>query len=351
MVKLAGGIVAIIIDEYGSEEFLRRISDPFWFQALSCVLAYDWHSSGCTTVTCGALKEALKPKEHGLKVVGGKGKVSRQTPVEIEKLDYMFTFSTNTIEKLKYASKICAKVDNSLIQDNYQLYHHVMIVTEKGKWSIIQQGLQIDKRYARRYHWLSEHVENFVSEPHNAIVGDDRQERVLNMTAKQSISTQKVSIDLVNDGPQHLKRDWAELTRPKNQQTLDSWIHPERNKKPLAHLDMPRNINWQKMKEIYDVHPTSYEELLALKGVGPSTVRGLALISELIYGEAPSWEDPVRFSFAYGGKDGVPRVVDRKEMDESIEIINHGIEQAKIGNKDKIQALRRLKEFIPNTAI
>lgn len=345
MVKLAGGIVAIIIDEYGSEEFLRRISDPFWFQALSCVLGYDWHSSGCTTVTCGALKEALKPEEHGLKVVGGKGKVSRQTPAEIEELDYMFTFSTNTIEKLKYASKICAKVDNSLIQDNYQLYHHVMIVTEEGKWSIIQQGLQIDKKYARRYHWLSEHVENFVCEPHNAIVGVDRQEKVLDMTAKQSISTQKMSVDLVNDGPRHLKRDWAELARPENQRTLDSWMYHEQKSRHLPHLDMPKTINWDKMKELYDFQPKNYEELLAIKGVGPNTVRALAFISDLIYGEKPSWSDPVKFSFTVGGKDGVPFPVDRKAMDESTDIIRSGIEHAKIGEMDKIHAIRRLHNF------
>jgi hypothetical protein len=351
MVALSRGITEVIIYEYGKDEFLRRISDPFWFQALSCVLGFDWHSSGCTTVTCGALKEAIDPQEFGFAIAGGKGKASRKTLAEIEQFGELYNLSTTAIKELQYSSRMAAKVDNAAIQDGYNLYHHVLIFSEDGKWVVIQQGLNDGTSYARRYHWLSEHVESFVSEPHNAIVGDDRQERVLNMTAKQSVSTQKISVDLVNDNPLHLKRDWAELTRPENQRTLDNWLHPQQNKQPLEHLDMPRTINWQKMKELYDVHPTNYEELLALKGVGPSTVRGLALISELIYGEAPSWEDPVRFSFAYGGKDGVPRGVDRKEMDESIEIINHGIEQAKIGNKDKIQALRRLKEFIPNNAI
>jgi len=347
MVKLAEGIVAIIIDEYGNEEFLRRISDPFWFQAFSCVLAYDWHSSGCTTVTCGALKEALKLEEHGLKVVGGKGKVSRRTPIEIEELSYVFNFSTSAIKKLKYASRICAKVDNTMIQDHYQLYHHVMILTEKSKWCIIQQGMQIDKKYARRYHWLSDNVDSFVCEPHKAIVGDICQEKVLDMTSKESESNQRTCVDLVNDGPNHLKTDWAMLARDHNQRTLDNWSFPEKKSKPILYLEMPRSINWAKMKEIYDFQPRNYEQLIGMRGVGPNTVRGLALISDLIYGDKPSWFDPVvKYSFAFGGKDGVPRPVDRKAMDEAIEIIKSGIEQAKIGDKDKIHAIKRLQKFV-----
>ena len=203
--------------------------------------------------------------------------------------------------------------------------------------------------YARRYHWLSEDVNSFVSEPHNAIVGDDRQEKVLDMTAKQSMSAQQVSVDLVNDNPFHLQRDWANLIRPESQQTLDNWLVPRQNNAIFPHLDMPRTINWQKMKEIYDVHPKNYEELLSLRGVGPNTVRALALISDLIYGAEPSWSDPVRFSFTVGGKDGVPYPVDKRAMDESAEIIRQGVQQAKIGENEKINALRRLKNFLPET--
>lgn len=351
MVKLAGGIVAIIIDEYGSEEFLRRISDPFWFQALSCVLGYDWHSSGTTTVTCGALKEAIDPQEFGFAIAGGKGKVSRKTPEEIEQFGDIFNLSTSAIKELQYSSRMAAKVDNTAIQDGYNLYHHVFIFSENDKWSIIQQGLQIDKRYARRYHWLSEHVENFVCEPHNAIVGDNRQERVLDMTAKQSISTQKISVDLVNDNPVHLKRDWAELTRPENQRTLDNWLYPQQNKQSLEHLDMPRSINWQRMREIYDIHPTNYEEFLSLRGVGPNTVRALALISDLIYGEKPSWVDPIRYSFAHGGKDSVPRPIDLPIYSNSIEMLEDAIKQAKLGDHEKLHALKRLRNVTPSIPV
>jgi len=222
-----------------------------------------------------------------------------------------------------------------------------MILTEKSKWCIIQQGMHVNSKYARRYHWLSETFESYVCEPHSAIVGDIRQEKVLDMTAKQSEPSQKISVDLVNDNPVHLKREWALLTKPANQRTLDDWTNPEQNIKSVDYLNMPRTINWSKMKEIYDFQPKNYEELLAIKGVGPNTVRALALISDLIYGEKPSWLDPIRFTYAHGGKDGVPFPVDRKAMDESTVIIQQGIQQAKIGDKEKIRALKRLKDFIP----
>ena len=247
---------------------------------------------------------------------------------------------------MQYSSRLAAKVDNTAIQDGYNLYHHVFIFSENCKWAVIQQGMNYENNYARRYHWFSEHFENIVCEPHNAIVGDYCQENVLDMTAKQSVSTQKISVDLINDNPQHLKRDWAKLMIQENQQTLDSCINPKSNKIQLSYLNMPRSINWQKMKEIYDIHPKNYEELLAIRGVGPKTVRALALISDLIYGEKPSWEDPVKFSFTVGGKDGVPYPVDRKAMDESIDFIKNSIESAKIGDKDKIHSIRRLRNFI-----
>jgi len=348
MVLLSKGIIDVILYEYGKDEFLRRISDPFWFQALSCVLGYDWHSSGTTTVTCGALKEAIDPEKFGIAITGGKGKASRKTLSEVEKIGELYNLSTCSIQKLQYSSKIAAKVDNTAIQDGHTLYHHVFLFSEQGKWAVIQQGLNIETKYARRYHWLSENVTDFVCEPHTAIVSDILQNKILNMTAKESIPTQKTSVDLVNDNPQHLRRDWAELTLPHSQQTLDSWMCPKKQRNSLNYLHMPRKINWVKMKEIYDFQPKNYEELLSMKGVGPSTVRALALISDLIYGEKPSTSDEiVRFSFANGGKDGVPFPVDRKAMDESTVIIQQGIQQAKIGNKEKIQALQRLKNIIP----
>jgi hypothetical protein len=351
MVALSKGITEVMVYEYGVDEFLRRLSDPFWFQALSCVLGYDWHSSGTTTVTCGALKEAVNPLGLGITFCGGKGKASRNTLSEIQECGETYSFSTSVVDRFLYCSRMAAKVDTSAIQDGHTLYHHVFVISEDKKWAVIQQGLNDETGYARRYHWLSEELGNFIREPHNAIVGDDRLTTVLDMTAKQSSTAQKVSVDLVNDNPLHLQDDWANLTRHQNQHTLDQLVYGTTEKSRTLHLDMPRMINWQKMKQIYDVHPRDYEELLSLRGVGPSTVRALALISELIYGQAPSWEDPVRFSFTVGGKDGVPYPVDRVVMDKSAGLIRQGVQQAKIGEKEKIQALRRLKEFLPRYSI
>lgn len=345
MVLLSKGIIEVLSYEYGSDEFLRRLSDPFWFQALSCVLGFDWHSSGTTTVTCGALKEAIKSDEYGFTIAGGKGKASRKTLEEIEKTGELYNFSTAKLEELKYSSRMAAKIDNTAVQDGHDLYHHVFIFSENGLWSVIQQGMSSETNYARRYHWLSEHVDSFVCEPHNAILGDLHQEKVLDMTARQSESAQKISVDIVNDGPRHLRRDWAELTRPQNQTTLDNWISSQQRNKPIEYLTMPRTINWVKMREIYDFQPKNYEELVAIKGVGPSTVRALALISDLIYGEKPSWKDPIKYSFTVGGKDGVPFPVDRKAMDEATETIRTGVKQAKIDDKERLRALRRLHSF------
>ncbi len=346
MVKLSQGIIEVISHEFGKDEFIKRISDPFWFQALSCVIGYDWHSSGTTTVTCGAIKEAINPFEHGFCIAGGKGKASRKTLSEIEKIGDKFNLSSRSIENLQYSSRMSAKVDNSAIQDGHNLYHHVIFFTENGKWSVIQQGMNQNTNYARRYHWHSENIKTFVSEPHNAILGN-RQDYVLDMTANTSSSSQKVSVDLVKDNPSHLKSDWAKLVIHSNQKTLDNWDKKEPENK-MENLHMPRIIDWKKMKEIYEFQPKNYEELLSIRGVGPNTVRALALISDLIYGEKPSWSDPVKYSFAVGGKDGVPYPVDRRAMDESTVFIKQGVQKARIGEKEKLRAIKRLKEFIPN---
>ncbi|MEA3341997.1 MAG: DUF763 domain-containing protein [Chloroflexota bacterium] len=349
MVEMSRGITEVIIHEYGRDEFLRRLSDPFWFQALSCVLGYDWHSSGTTTVTCGALKEAIDPQEYGFMMAGGKGKTSRRTPQQIEEIGEMYNFSTAKIDELKYSSRMAAKIDNTAIQDGHNLYHHVFLFSEGGLWGVIQQGMNSETNYARRYHWLSERVGGFVCNPNNSIMGEKRRGSVLDMVARQSGSAQKTCVDIVNDGPVHLKTDWATLAKHHDQRTLDDWMNPKKKSKQIACLDMPRSINWNKMKEIYDFQPRNYEELIAMRGVGPSTVRALALISDLIYGDKPSWKDPIKYSFTVGGKDGVPFPVDREAMDESTEMIRLGVEQAKIGNRDKIHAIKRLKEYMsPN---
>lgn len=354
MQKLAKEIVTVIVDDYGSGEFLKRLSDPFWFQALGCVLGYDWHSSGVTTVVTGVLKQAVASQEHGVAVCGGKGKVSRQTPLEIERIGEEFGFSDAKIESLRYASKMSAKVDNTAIQAGYPLYHHTFFLDERGEWAVIQQGMCSQDRTARRYHWLSENVKNFVVEPHNAIVGEAKREIALDMTARESEDCRKASVDLACEKPTKVMRIIMSV-RPAYQKSLADWLpktaQTQWSEYPMDVLSMPPNINWKALHQIYEFKPRNYEELLGFKGVGAATVRGLALIAELIYGEKPSWKDPVKYSFAYGGKDGVPYPVDRKAMDESIQILKRAVEDAKVGDKERLKALNRLRIFVPSMCL
>ena len=346
MIGLAQEITKIIVDEYGRDEFLRRISDPFWFQALGCVLGYDWHSSGVTTVLTGVLKNALKPEEHGLAICGGKGKASMQTRKEICQIGEKMGFSTDRIENLQHASRMSAKVDNTAVQAGYVLYHHAFVMIEGGKWAVVQQGMSIQDRTARRYHWLSDHVQEFVVEPHEAIVGEVKRKIALDMTARQSENCRKISTDIVKDQPKKLMRLLGAV-RPVNQTSLKKWMSEAEQDECIKVLSMPRNLNWKAMRRAYEFQPENYEQLLSVKGVGPATVRGLALIAELVYGASPSWKDPVKYSFAYGGKDGVPFPVERKAMDESIQILEDIVKNAKIGDKEKLRSLQRLRKLVP----
>ncbi len=227
MVKLSRGIADVMIEEYGREEFIKRLSDPFWFQALSCVLGFDCHSSGCTTVTCGALKEAIDPEFHGFAVVGGKGRASRKTLEEIDKSNIFFDLSSKNVDDLKYSSRMAAKVDNSALQDSHSLYHHVFVFSEDGIWSVIQQGLNTEDNYARRYHWFSKNFDSFIKDPHDSIMGE-RVSNVLNMASGDSEVCQKTCVDLVNDDPVHLRCDWASLLKHKDQTTLFDWEKKEK---------------------------------------------------------------------------------------------------------------------------
>ncbi len=352
MRKLAHEIAGIMIEEYGTTKFIERLSDPYWFQAFGCVLAYDWHSSGVTTVVTGVLKNALSAEEHGVVVCGGKGKTSRKTPTDIEAACKKFDFPQETTDELVYTSRMTAKVDNTAIQAGYQLYHHAFLITEDQKWAVIQQGMSDQARSARRYHWLSENTRCFVVEPHNAIVCDTKHAQALNMVALASEDARKASVDLAKEPPKKLMSLIQSTARPINQASLQQWL-PQTDDpwiQTQTRLNMPRNINWDTLERIYNFQPTNYEELLSVKGVGPATVRGLALVAELVYGEEPSWEDPVKFSFAYGGKDGVPYPVNRTAMDESVEILKEAVQQAKIGDTEKLHSLQNLRRYVPANA-
>lgn len=332
MVPLSREIVLFIAAEFGREEVLRRLSDPHWFQAFGCVLGFDWHSSGLTTTVCGALKEGLRGTENelGIYVAGGKGATSRKTPAEISAACERIGRDP---EPLVYASRLSAKVDNSAVQDGYRLYHHSFLFTAQGQWCIVQQGMSDETRMARRYHWLSDTMESYVSEPHAAICCD-AVAPTLNLVAAESAEVRAAS---------------ATLAAGKPEVTLQALRHLPLLELPRRHEISTDDIDSRYLQKIllrtYEAAPADFESLLAIEGVGAKTLRALALTSELVYGARASHRDPARYSFAHGGKDGTPYPVDRATYDKTIEVMRHALNGARIDRGEKVRAFRRLAEF------
>ena len=330
---LSREIVISIISHSAPEEFLRKMSDPVWFQALGCALGFDWHSSGVTTTVCGAIKEGIKglEKQLGLFVTGGKGKVSLRTPQEILQWANIAEVKPDS---LIYASKMVAKVDTAALQDGFQLYHHCFIFSSSGKWAVIQQGMNELNRYARRYHWIGEKVESFVCEPHSAICSEWKG-RGLNMIAKESERTRLICAKLSQEKPDKIIKELKNINSLKMPSTHSfslEKVRPNRLEKAL--------------QAAYERSPESFQELLGVKGVGAKTIRALALVSDLIYGIKPSFKDPATYSFAHGGKDGYPYPVEDKTYQTTISTIHKALQEAKIGRSEKIKALKRLRVFL-----
>jgi uncharacterized protein len=341
MIRLSNAISKAIINEYGQKEFLRRLSDPLWFQAFGCVLGFDWHSSGVTTVVAAVLKQVLKPDTHGISMAGGKGKKSTAAKGEIPLLAQNLGLSSAKIDSLLYASRIAAKVDSAAVQDGYSLYHHVIFFDEEGDWAVVQQGMNAENRMARRYHWLSGRVQGFVHEPHAGIISEYKVNSALDMTAAKSQENQKICVDLACGNIDNLK---SSVYRLAAMGTLNKWLGAE-TMIDVSGYEMPRQLNWDLFKRIHDIQPGNYEELLSIQRVGRSTVRALSLIAELIYGAQASWNDPVKYSFAHGGKDGVPYPIARKVYDESICYLYGAIEGAEIQREERTNALKKLTIF------
>lgn len=332
MVRLAREITIHIVSEYSSDEVLRRLSDPFWFQAFGCVLGFDWHSSGVTTTVTGAMKEALRGLERdlGLYPGGGKGAVSRRTPGEIA--DYCDRLSLDP-RPLVYASRMSAKVDSAAVQDGYQLYHHAFFFTPGGGWCVVQQGMNDETGMARRYHWLAAGVQCFVNEPHAAICAE-APAPTLNLVAAASDATRTRSAELAREKPSVV------LSALKGLPALEM---------PRRHAVLIADVNPQYLERIllktYDRAPENFETLLGIEGVGARTLRALALVSELIYGTTASTRDPARFSFAHGGKDGFPYPVHIETYDKTVEVLRAAVQKAGISRSERVEALKRLAAY------
>lgn len=350
MKKLAKSIIQIIISEFGVNNFLERLADPLWFQAFSYVLGYDWDSSGVTTVTTGVIKSVLS-EEFGVLGAGGKGSRSLKTLDEIESIGRVFDFDEEKISELKRASKLAAKVDNAVLQDNHSLYHHTMFISERGDWVIIQQGMFPKLKSARRYHWYSSKLKSFVIDPHK-IIGTLKLPFVLNMASKDSTEAQKVSVDLIKEGVNQIRKDYGLLlaltkkTRPL--ETFFGCTNTRIPKMDTLHISIiPMRIDWRVLEKAYEVQPDSYEELIELRGLGPGLIRALALIAELIYDAKVSWFDPLRYTYAHGGKDGIPYPVNIKRMEKSIRFLEDIIEDIKLNKKEKARILQKLARLLP----
>ena len=329
MAKLGLAITEAILADYSSKEVLRRLSDPFWFQSMGAVMGMDWHSSGITTSVMGALKRAINPhaKELGIYICGGKGKFSKETPAELLKIAGSTGLNGNELVR---CSKLSAKVDNTAIQDGFQLYTHNFIVNESGDWTVVQQGMRTSDKTARRYHWHSDNIRSFVEEPHTGICGVN-QGNILNLTAADAGATRTGIVDITHTDPSFLTRQFQKLIMP-------------------AHHDVTaRDVNLKKLGSIlwmaHELQPQNFEELLLLKGVGPRTIQSLTLVSEVIHGTPSSFRDPARFSFAHGGKDGHPFPVPIKVYDETISTLQTAVYKAKIGETDKAAAIKKLHEI------
>ncbi|MDR3006342.1 MAG: DUF763 domain-containing protein [Sphingobacterium sp.] len=330
MASLGRSIVEVILMDYGKDEVLRRLADPFWFQSFGAVLGMDWHSSGITTAVMGALKRAINPdaKSLGLYICGGKGKLSMQTPQELHQLSDRIGLDGVSLIR---SSKLVAKVDNTAIQDGYQLYLHNFIVTDRGNWSVVQQGMHEKDGTARRYHWHSEKVKSFVEEPHAGISGPS-QGIILNLTAAEAAANRAGIMTLVGEDSTKVMQDFAKLIMPSH--------HDVR----AADVDLKRL--GAMLYVARESQPSDFEDLLLLKGVGPRTLQSLALVSEVIHGAPSRFNDPARFSFAHGGKDGHPFPVPLTIYDESIQILQKGVEKSKLGYGEKLKSINKLHQIV-----
>lgn len=369
MVKLGREIIYVIVDEFGSDELVKRLSDPVWFQSLGTVLAFDWNASGLTTILTAALKEAVRGQEKflGIFICGGKGKTSRKTPEEINFWGERLSLPAPSIHNLIYSSKMAAKVDSSLVQDGYQIYHHAFIFSKTGHWTVIQQGMNTQNQTARRYHWYSDNIKEIVVEPHTGIASQ-KKSTTLDLTAKKSEKTREISIKLVNQNFSSLLKDIKILR--KYSSSLSKMIKIKVERQNFASLPLKNKTNQLTLLELspaeFHFHPValesflnnrylekilaklcfekpkSYEKLLATEGVGPKTIRALSLVAEVIYGAKPSYEDPARYSFAHGGKDGTPYPVDKKTYDRTIEFFKRVINKTKLSVFEKKRLIIKL---------
>lgn len=347
MVRLSSAISNVIIDELGSDELLRRLSDKDWFQALACAIGYDWHSSGTTTVTLGALKEGLKGNPE-IFIAGGKGKAGINTPNDIVAGTDMLSISSNSDDFIEH-SRLAAKVDTNLVYDKIGIYHHTFAFTKNRKWGVIQQAMDPASRMAIRFQWFSDNIDSsdLTNEPHTSVSSEIRKS-TFDLTYSQNGWAKSSSIDLVKD-PRSIADNLQEARKRQTTLAGDRSIDQQSSSYPARHYIVKNDISklgWDAIKRAGELDPKDYKQLLLVKGMGRSTLRSLAFVSSLIYGKELAYRDPVVYSYNLGGKDGIPFPVDRKTYDEVIREMEHVVDAANIEKTEKYNALRRLSAVL-----
>lgn len=330
MAALGGAISESIILDYGKDELLARLADPFWFQAFGCVLGMDWHSSGVTTSVIGALKRALAPKatELGLYICGGRGRHSRNTPAELVAVGERTGLDANQLVR---ASRLSARVDNNAVADGFQLYLHSFIVTSEGHWVVVQQGMNDSTGMARRYHWHSAALKNFVEEPHTGIAGPS-QGQIINLVDRRAVPAQAAIIEILQQPPEKNLKEIRKLVMDRHHDVREHCVDLKRLGAVLA--------------AAYERQLSDFASTLLMEKLGPRTLQSLALVAEVIHGTATRFRDPARFSFAHGGKDRHPFPVPTKVYDRTVEVLKTSLERAKLGDKERIAGIERLHRFV-----
>ncbi len=347
MVMLGREIARCIVHEYGADALINRLADTHWFSCLACVLGFEWNTSGQTTITLLALKRALNDSSLGIMILGGKGNDMRKVSEEVNQLERKVRIGTDQKYALMRSSKLTCRVDNNALQDSYDIYFHSIVISDSNRYVIINQGMNLTDKTARRYHWISDNLS--VEEPHTSIKSDNTAEMVLDLVNRASEECRKTSLDIIRDqSPSQLQSDLDRIWREIKGQTCLEKLEVERIdlcRSVPRYLMPPRKFDQNVLMRLKN-EVNNFEELLLADRVGPATIRGLAYISCLIYGAHASWRDPVKYTYAHGTKSGWPYMVDRKRMRREAELLRDAIESSKIGDKQKLLAIARLSKYV-----
>lgn len=331
MVRLSGVLSELIVDKFGSYALVQKLSDPFWFHSFSLAIGFDWNSSGTTTATLSALKEYMSQASSSVKILGGKGKKISAVRKESEELVEERFISSSNMDNILKGSKVVARVDENLLLDTYDLYLHFIVVDSGSRWSIIQQGMNSSTRLARRYHWIDSTFSSYLNDGRAGIGASGRQKSVVDLSTNKSNDNRNSMMDIVRDNPERYRT----LERGIKQRSL----FPEEGQNVL---DLNHRVNWQKLRDIYEYEPDSFQDLMMLHGVGKSTIRALSYLGEIVFGDKPSFEDPLKYSFALGGKDGIPKPVNYSDYDACLDFYEDVLSDYRLGRFESMAMVKNL---------